>query len=223
MKDLPLSFDLIVDPSIYKTELMYYEQFYHEVENLFVDKDKELQEKISRKLKDIPEKHHDEFVEDHGFDLHQNQFMFPAMHRESIFITIYNHLEHSLNSICNKMTRDLNGNIKLKDLHGAGVERAILYLRKIPEFDFSKINTVISYIRSTNRLRNFIVHNGGSLPENKSDKIFTFIDQQKSIYGEPGGSIFFSEEFIPEYIKELEKIYTHIADEMQRFLDKYRT
>lgn len=119
MKDLPLSFDLIVDPHIYKTELIYYEQFYHEVEGLFVNKDKELQEGIARKLKEIPEEYHDEFVEDRGFNLHQNQYMFPAMHRESIFITIYNHLEHSLSNICNKITRDLKSSIKLNDLKGA--------------------------------------------------------------------------------------------------------
>ena len=115
--------------------------------------------------------------------------MFPAMRRESIFVTIYNHLEHSLNSICNKIARDLKGNIKLKDLHGAGVERALLYLRKIPEFNFSKINSVIAYIRSTNRLRNIIVHNGGNLPDNEDDKIFIFINEEKTIYGKPSGSI----------------------------------
>ena len=145
------------------------------------------------------------------------------MHRESTFITLYNHLEHSLNIICKKIGEEFNSNIRLKHLHGSGVKRALLFLNKIPEFDFSDINQTVSFIRNTNKLRNLVVHSGGSLPSSETEKVNRFIDTQPSLSGFPGETVIFREQFVPLYIKTLKDFFVHIENEMQRYMDKYRT
>ncbi|MFQ5962882.1 MAG: hypothetical protein ACE5KZ_01195 [Candidatus Scalinduaceae bacterium] len=221
--NIPFSFELVTYPHSIVNDLHDYRQFYTEVEKLFEKNDEKLQAHITEKLKEIPENNHDRFIESYTYDLHKNQFMFPSMHRGSMFITLYNFLEHHLNLLCSQIGDELKSNICIRDLKGSGIERALLFLKKIPEFKFDRINKELSFIKNTNRLRNCVVHNGSVLPENESDKINKFVKAQESLSGNPGDIVIFRSEFISAYIEILQAFFKEIENEIQRFLDKYRT
>ncbi|WP_199170171.1 hypothetical protein [Hydrogenovibrio sp. SC-1] len=97
------------------------------------EKDDSLQEELSELLKKYPEKNHEDIVDSYSWDLHLNQYKYPSLHRESLVITVFNFLEHQLNSLCHIFYESIDSDIKLKDIHGQGVERALLFLKKSGE------------------------------------------------------------------------------------------
>ncbi|MEJ1374400.1 MAG: hypothetical protein RPT94_05180 [Candidatus Sedimenticola sp. (ex Thyasira tokunagai)] len=198
-----IGFEIFCHSDKIKRDLENYQSFYSDVEFLFQKKDKELQQNINEKLKSVPEEHHSEFVEGYGQDLHENQFLFPSMHRESIFITLYNYLEHSLNEYCRLISKLSENPIKLSDLNHKGVQRAIVYLKKIALLDLSDADTEHAFLINSNRLRNRIVHAGGILPSNEEEKVNKFIDSQGNLTGSPGCAVIFREKFILEFINNL--------------------
>jgi hypothetical protein len=200
-----------------------YLEFSAAVEKLFEDRDADLQRHITEIAEQIPEHEHDELIDSYGWDLNQNQTLFPSMHRESMFITLYNFLEHNLNAICIEIGKELKSSVQLKHLHGAGLERALLFLKLVPGFQFKDIEKEISFIKNTNKLRNRVVHNGGILPDKEDEIVNRFVKSQPSLSGVPGGSIHFSDSFTPLFVENLQALFKGIGNEMQRFMAKHRT
>lgn len=221
--DLPFSFDLIMYPHLMLNRLSDYGGFYTDIEHAFKKFDEDLQAEISERLKEIPEADHDEFFEGYSYDFHQNQLMFPSMHRASTFITLYNFFEYSLNQLCKSIGDELGSRIGLQDLKGSGIERAFLFLDKVPEFAFSSIENHMSFIRYCNKLRNVIVHNGGVLPEDRNDPLNRFVNSTELLRGGPGREVLFEHSFVPAFIDSLEAFFETVQNEMQRFLDKFRS
>lgn len=215
-----IGFEIFCHSVQIERDLENYQSFYSDVEVLFQKKDKELQQTIDERLKSVPEEHHSEFVEGYGQDLHENQFLFPSMHRESIFITSFNYLEHSLNEYCRLISKLSENPIKLNDLNHKGVQRAIVYLKKIALLDLSEANTEYEFIANSNRLRNRIVHAGGILPSNQEEKVNKFIESQENLAGSPDHGIVFREAFIPQFINNLAGYLKVIGAESIKYVQK---
>ena len=202
-------------------ELRYFLQFNHESEKAWNDKDQELQSHIDSILEKFPDHDHSEIIESYGWDLHVNQFKYPNIHRESTVLTIFSFLEKELNNLCDILSRFIDSDLKFKDLSGQGVERALLYLRKVIKFKFATSSKEISYIRGFNQVRNHIVHNGGELPENQSHKLNKFIQSNKNITGNPGGSLTILNSFIPELIEILISFFNKLDGDVQGFIQTH--
>ena len=168
----------------------------------------------------MTEENRSDFVSDYGQDLHENKFLFPFMHRQSTFITLYNYLEHNLNEYCTFIEKGSESKIKLIDLKHTGLERALLYLKRIPSLDLNKINTELSFIKNANKLRNRIIHAGGILPAEESEKVNTFVKSHENLVGEPGKEVVFREGFVPEYINILESFFESVGAETTKYLRK---
>ena len=200
-----------------------YLEFSAAVEKLFEDRDADLQRYITEIAEQIPDHEHDELIDSHAWDLNQNQTLFPSMHRESMFITLYNFLEHNLNAICIEIGKELKSAVQLKHLRGSGLERAFLFLKLVPAFQFKDIDEEISFIKNTNRLRNIVVHNGGILPEDEDEIVNRFVKSQPSLLGVPGRPIHFRDSFTPLFVEKLQALFKEIGNEMQQFMAKHRT
>lgn len=199
-------------------ELQEYLQFHSETESAWSEKNNELQSNINGILKKYPEEHHQDIVESRAWELHQNQYKFPKMHRESLIITIYNFLESELNQLCEIIAESIDSKIRLKNLHGKGINRALLYLSKVAEFEMSKMGSEISYIKKVNLLRNQIVHSGGVLPEDTDHKLNIFVTQNLNLSGQPGQSVSLSSEFIGEFIEGLIVFFSKLDEEIKVFM-----
>ncbi len=219
----PFSFSLLSSVHSVVNDLNGYLEFSAAVEQLFEERDSALQRNITEVTEQIPEHEHDEFVDNYAWDLHQNQVLFPSMHRESMFITLYNFLEHNINAICNEIGKELRSAVQLKDIHGKGLERAFLFLKLVPGFEFKNINDEMSFIKNANRLRNVVVHNGGVLPSNEKEKVNLFVQSQASLSGLPGSPIQFDQSFTPLFVEKLQVLFGEIGNEMQRYMAKHST
>ncbi|MGF1759326.1 hypothetical protein L4D76_15565 [Photobacterium sagamiensis] len=187
-------------------------------EDMWGEQDNKLQNKVSATLSKHSHEDHFDIVENYALDLHLNQYKYPSIHRESIVITIYNYLEHALNDLCKILSSCISSDLKLKDLNGAGTERAILYLKKVVGFDFGNMGKELPYIKNANMLRNQIVHNGGYLPENSKHKLNNFIGQCATLSGEPSGSVVIYSGFISELIDILVNFFEKLDEQVQLFI-----
>lgn len=211
---------LFVHCNLAMNELEDFFRYHSETELSWKKLDDELQKKIDGILSNYPEEHHQEIIESHSWDLHINQYKFPKIHRKSILITIYNFVENQLNQLCQIISESIDSKIKLKHLHGQGIERAFLYLSKVGEMDFSKMGQEMPFIRNVNEIRNIVVHNGGIVPKGKKASFYKFISNNKELTGEAGKELSIGYEFINELIKILINFFKLLENEVQLFIKK---
>lgn len=91
----------------------------------------------------------------------------PRLQWYAQFLVAYGTAEAILNKLCGIVKGRSNLNVDLKDMHGQGIERAALYLRKVAgvltPFDHPAWNKV----RLLAEIRNVIAHRNGELPVEK--------------------------------------------------------
>lgn len=204
-----------------KQEFAEFRHFNEESESAWGDKDKQLQDHLDTILNKYPESDRHEIIESYGWELHVNQVKYPSIHRESIVLTIFSFLEHAMNSLCSILAQSVDSSVKLTDLKGQGVERALLYLRKVACFDLSTMSKEIEYVRGTNQLRNHIVHNGGVISENPKSKVHHFIASNEHVAGKAGNSLYIREGFVPELIEVLSNFFEKLEVQVNLHIEGY--
>jgi hypothetical protein len=201
-----------------KNELAEFLQYHTSSEESWSRQNATLQSELESILAKYPKEEHADIVEYHAWDLHQNQFKFPNIHRESVLITIYNFLESELNKLCGVISDSIDNPIHLKDLQGKGIERALLFLTKVAGFDCSSMGKELPYVKNVNLLRNQIVHNGGILPTDGSHKLNLFVESNQNLSGQPGSAVRLSSEFVSEFIENLNGFLGKLEKEVQCFM-----
>lgn len=207
--------------SLTKHELQYLMDFHHESEALWFNKDSDLQEEIDMHLQDVPKEKHAEIVDDYSFNLHLNQQKYPAIHRSSILITTFNLLENQLNTLCKILAPSITNSLKLADIHGKGVTRAIIYLSKVANFDLSNFSDEKRFIACVNTIRNAIVHSNGYLPNDEKNGVYRFISDEICISGSVGGEVIIHDGFIDRFIGVLITFFTKLDLEVQAHIKRH--
>lgn len=215
------------------TKLHYLKGFHSILETTWENIEKNLDEKIQKSLDSNPKEHHDDIIESYSWDFHLNNTIHPSIHRESVTITLFSFFEHQLNDLCKDISSCLKDQIKLKDLHGQGIERAQTYLSKIANFDWSKVNGSWGYLKSAQRIRNLLVHNGGRINKYKDkdkDKLLKFIESNKNLrietvsIGQDGANIekriIIDAGFINELLENMELFFKQLDSEVLAFANK---
>ena len=197
-----------------RNEIMEFEWFHKATESSWEERNKNIESKMDELISKNPEDTHD-IVEHFSLDLHENQEKYPSIHRESLVITIYNFLESDLNKLCDILSQSVQSNIKLKDIKGMGIERAFLYLSKVGGIDFSNMGMTLPYIKSANKLRNSIVHNGGVLPDDSNNTFLVFVSSSKYLEGASGRHVRIKSGFITEFISVLIQFFNELDIEVQ--------
>lgn len=133
-------------------ELQHYSNFHHGVEELWQRRDEDLQNEISEILRKFPKADHDDIVDSHSWELHCNQMKYPLMHRAALSVMIYSFIEAQLNRLCEIIQDSIASKVRLRDIQGQGVERAVLYLSRVADFDFSRVSG-LAYLRDVALVR----------------------------------------------------------------------
>lgn len=205
-------------------------------------------ESLEKKKKDNAEKiakTEDEFLKwkysELAYDSERElEFDFASIHWSSIFITQYSYIEHILDEICEYYAYKNGSKLKVKDLNGAGIERAKNYISKfmgVPDpFGKSEWGKIKDYAK----IRNKIIHAGIQLDQNldidkKVIKIISNInslslerfyhhepedpydetnEKMNSILHEP--KLELNVEFLNEVINDYEKFFEHLFDDLEK-------
>ena len=180
-------------------------------------KDELLQKELESILEKYPEVDHQDIVESHGWDLHLNQYKYPDIHRTALVIAIYVFLEDQLNGLCETLGESLDARLRLADLGGKGIERALLFLSKIALFDLGTIPS-LSFVRHVNKLRNKMVHANRILPCDPADKLNVFVKDTLGLRGEPGGRVHIDSDFIGHLTDRLGSFFDKLDEQVQQFM-----
>ena len=109
----------------------------------------------------------------HSDSLREIEFISLRMHRYSSILSSYAYLENSMNKLCEEYHIAKQLPLDPSQVKGEGIERSKLYLSKLAELDFDKINKEWSQLQILNALRNCIIHADGdvNLTRKKLDNI----------------------------------------------------
>lgn len=187
-----------------------------EIENLLKSRNADLERHIDERYEKLSEKDRSELIESYAYDLYQFQSLFPSMHREFMFITLYNYLEHNLSQINNMISQEIGSRVGVEDMNGRGVRRALLFLEKVAGFCFDEMREEISFILGANALRNCVVHGGGVLPNNATEQVNKFVAQQSALSGRPGETVFFSDGFLEVFANKVKGFFRGIEDQLRK-------
>lgn len=204
-----------------KKELIEFLAFNEQTEESWKTRDNNLQKELSEILEKYPEKNHEDIIDSYAWDLHLNQSKYPDLHRESLLITIFNFLEHQLNSLCRILYESTDSNLKLNEVYGQGVERAFLFLTKVAKINLSSFGSELPEIKGVNLVRNAIVHSGGLLPEDPASKINRFIASSADLSGVESGQINIQPGFIARFINVLIVFFEKLDIEIQKHIEEY--
>lgn len=188
------------------------------VEECLSLKRSKLQEKIDDHSKCIEETKRKELIESYGWELFQNQHSFPNILCETTLLGIYHGFEYGLNTYCEYFRWLREYPLKFSDLHGNGIERSKLYLKKVVGIPFNNLSEPLGFIRNLNTLRNCIVHTGGDLPSDSKSRINKFVMENEHLVGEPSLSVAIRPSFIPFMIEQLSSFIQKIDCEIKQNL-----
>lgn len=200
-----------------RNELLSYGEFHSRTEALWKREDETLQEELEGIIEKYPESVREDVIDSYAWDLHVNQYKYPDIHRSTLVIAIYTFLEDQLNGLCSTIGESLETPLRLNDLSGLGVERALLFLSKVAGFDLGQISS-LSFVKEVGRLRNKMVHAGGVLPIQEGDKLNKFVLRTDGLRGEPGERVYIHSEFIGGVINSFVAFFDELDSEVQRFM-----
>jgi len=199
-----------------RSELAEFREFNAAIEEMWRQRDDDLQSRVDGLLTRYSPNVHREIIEAYAEELHQNQHKFPQIHRESVLITLYSFLESQMNDLCDIIADSIDSQVRYTHLKGKGVNRALNFLVRVARFDLSSMGSEWLFIKRVNQLRDLIVHNAGILRDDP--KLNAFVSSNKNVWGEPGSHIRLGAGFIDEFISNLDCFFEKIDREVQRFI-----
>jgi hypothetical protein len=139
----------------------------------------------------------------------------------SFFIYLFSDFENKINIICRDYIEKNDLRVDLKDLKGSGIERSLLFLKKIAEVrlpDSALINEII-LMRD---IRNCLAHSEGYTSDNH---IIKHVKNLKhiAVKGRDNGEedrIFFAKEYPKYCINQMERFFDQLAKNNPRVFDR---
>ena len=96
-----------------KDELLRFRSFHSQTESFWRAQEEELYKDYQRKIQDSLEDSHEELFHEYAWE--QYQTVTPEFHRESLLISLYNFLEHQMNTLCEKLAVSIDSKIELSE------------------------------------------------------------------------------------------------------------
>ncbi len=120
----------------------------------------------------------------------------------SFFIYLISYLEHNLNKICSDYHKQYNPNLKLKDLAGTGLNRALGYMEKVCKFKLPN-KALINKVLLMRDIRNCLAHAGGEISDSKLLKIIKKERSIRVLNEDDGKSLYFKSAYCKESIRRV--------------------
>ena len=97
--------------------------------------------------------------------------VFPSILWRTTFLHSYFLLESSLNQICKNIQEAENYQLTVKDISGAGIQRASIYLRKVCNITIPFETVFWTELQDFNKVRNILVHSDGEVEKSNQEII----------------------------------------------------
>jgi hypothetical protein len=149
----------------------------------------------------------------------QHRYLFDSQFKkiltESLFVMAYSVFEKHLNSICQNSWLELKSKIKLTDLHGKGIFRAFFYFEKVVGISIDTESEIYNNIKCYNKIRNIIVHSGGSL-KNTDPELDIYIRNSHSLFVSKSNRLEIIYPFLRQVLDDLSIFMVDIYNKLQK-------
>jgi acyl carrier protein phosphodiesterase len=95
---------------------------------------------------------------------------FPNMQRRSALLTLFSLLERTLEDLCDSLSSDMRLTVDIQDIKGNGLERTMLFMKKVVGLQLDLNSLTWNEIRSVQKIRNVIAHADGRLEDQQSGR-----------------------------------------------------
>lgn len=135
--------------------------------------------------------------------------------KNSVFLQMYFTFEDTLFQYCKVLQAVSENKIKLKDLNGQGIEKYKNYLSKVFNLELVFSSNDWSLITCFNQIRNVLVHNGGIISEQNSERFNKSINRSgQQIYSSKDDQIIINDNW------EIMKIFNSFFDRLNEAVAK---
>jgi len=200
------------------------ERFHELTESTWKQQDHDLQEYLSKKLENIPKEHQDDYISSYGQDLHENQTLFPNIHRSSIVISIHSYLEDKLNQLVVIFEESVPNcqeyKVFKRKYKGSTIACAKDYIEKVGELDLASLEGCWEQIKKVNRLRNQLVHEAGFLPSLSGDELNVYVTANEFLSGRPNTKVSIQPSFVDSYIEFIITFFDDLDGKITKFMQK---
>jgi hypothetical protein len=227
--------DIDIDEFWYSHTLDEYQILSESIENHLVDVCKKLEaeaHEARQKLDDYEAKHgpvvnyedSSYFYALDGIFADYNLFgeEFPNRVRAGLFLGIYGYIEDSLNSLCNVC--QLDHEITVSDLWGAGLERATRYFKKAYGIQVPESVLRGAEFRLVQMIRNSLVHRSGRIPAGDEERKFRSLCRECVLNQEVSlaehGEIRLNRSFLMWFIGQARAMFIDLCSELKSYLKK---
>ncbi len=146
---------------------------------------------------------------------------FEQIQWRSNFLVLYSLFEYVLNEICYVIEKKSNLSLTLKDIHGAGIERARNYLVKVARVEMPFQSKHWQRAKLLSDIRNKIVHGNGEIDEKFTEKLKEDINKniiklnvfsELNVTEQKKKEILLSYEFVKQSVDDLQKVVIDICN-----------
>jgi len=175
-----------------------------------------LSEKVHAHKNSIDCNQHDE----HYKTVLNFEYYYPSILWKSLLLSIYFQTERALDEICQNLKKSKNHELTLKDIHGNGIFRSSLYLKKVCGIKTPFQTENWSKITDFNKVRNLLVHSDGIL-NNSNNRLKVICDKYDGILmtelTKDEISITISEKYCSLMLENVQELFNKIYREMNGF------
>lgn len=141
---------------------------------------------------------------------------FPALQRRSAFLTLWGFLEHELDKLCSLYQSEKSFTLVVSDLAGKGIDRSIAYLEKLAGLKELKASPEWNELKSVQRIRNVIAHDGGKLIDRQNKPKEEILSCMKNVGFLSGDNeVMVEQGFLSKVVGACDKYFKRVDDAIQ--------
>jgi len=149
--------------SILSSQFEEFRDYFESVQSLLKSEEKRISDWIKREAAKVSPEERDQFGELYADDYWKFKGSFPAIQRNSVFISIYSEFEDVLKFICTSLGKKNGSVIETYKWRGGILERTKACLEEDIGIEMSSIISYLNEIIEIRKIRNALVHGSGWL------------------------------------------------------------
>lgn len=209
-----------------KSDLFDYSAYNQYAESNIKQSDKMVSEEISQNLKNYNESHHEEIISSYSRELQEFGDIYPAMHRKSMVIALYNFFEHQIKTMCAEINKLLPQDMSDKYLKETCIKRYRKFLRREAGLDINQGGDLWELwedMLKVEQIRHVLVHSEGEIENHRADRLLHiegYCKKKKNIRL-IRNRIIIDEGFVAALITDLITLFEQLDRQVSAFIRRY--
>jgi hypothetical protein len=207
-------------------DLLNYSDYDKYAEGNIQKSNSDVDKQISLLLKENDDSDHDEIICSFSTEFQEFGDIYPAIHRKSMVIALYNFFEHQIKTLCIEVNRLLPADMSAKYFRDVCIKSYRRFLRREAGFDMKPgdiLWEVWEDMLKVEQIRHVLVHSEGEIEENRVDRhadIESYCTRKKCIRLHRY-RILIDNGFVATLISDLITLFEKLDNHVHAFIRRY--